>query len=577
MDLKELIAKIIADNLNISDISQEQIIEFLNAPPEPALGDYALPCFKLAKVLKNSPVKIADDLAQKINQNSLPLELDKVNSVNGYLNFYINRSLFMKDVADNYKNGTPKQDIGKGRVVCIDYSSINIAKHFHMGHLSTTAIGGSLYRIFNYLGYKSVGINHLGDYGTQFGKLICAYKMWSSEEKLAKDGLNELHELYVRYHQEAESNPALDDIAREWSKKIEQKDPEAVQIYERFKQITLENIGKIYERLGVTFDSYLGESFFADRVGEVVKLLEEKKLLEESDGAKVVKLDEFDMPPCLILRSDGASLYATRDLATAIYRKQTYDFYKCLYVVAYQQNLHFRQFFKVLELMGYEWAKDLIHVSYGMVSLEDGAMSTRGGKLVKLVDVLDKAVEKTKNIIKEKNPDADNTDEVAEAVGVGAVIFSSLCNSKIKDIVFSWDRVLNFDGETGPYLQYTHARCCSVLKKAGVDINNLVMPSSLQSVDADFGANLDDNTWTLIKNINTFFDQIVLAAQNYEPSIIANRIIDIAQGYNKFYFDYKILDENPAVQKARLLITMAVKNCLKTGMELLLLKPLEQM
>jgi arginyl-tRNA synthetase len=577
MDLKELIAKIIADNLNISDISQEQIIEFLNAPPEPALGDYALPCFKLAKVLKNSPVKIADDLAQKINHNSLPLELDKVSAVNGYLNFYINRSLFMKDVADNYKNGTPKQDIGKGRVVCIDYSSINIAKHFHMGHLSTTAIGGSLYRIFNYLGYKSVGINHLGDYGTQFGKLICAYKMWSSEEKLAKDGLNELHELYVRYHQEAESNPALDDIAREWSKKIEQKDPEAVQIYERFKQITLENIGKIYERLGVTFDSYLGESFFADRVGEVVKLLEEKKLLEESDGAKVVKLDEFDMPPCLILRSDGASLYATRDLATAIYRKQTYDFYKCLYVVAYQQNLHFRQFFKVLELMGYEWAKDLIHVSYGMVSLEDGAMSTRGGKLVKLVDVLDKAVEKTKNIIKEKNPDADNTDEVAEAVGVGAVIFSSLCNSKIKDIVFSWDRVLNFDGETGPYLQYTHARCCSVLKKAGVDINNLVMPSSLQSVDADFGANLDDNTWTLIKNINTFFDQIVLAAQNYEPSIIANRIIDIAQGYNKFYFDYKILDENPAVQKARLLITMAVKNCLKTGMELLLLKPLEQM
>ena len=577
MDLKELIAKIIADNLNISDISQEQIIEFLNAPPEPALGDYALPCFKLAKVLKNSPVKIADDLAQKINQNSLPLELDKVSAVNGYLNFYLNRSLFMKDVADNYKNGTPKQDIGKGRVVCIDYSSINIAKHFHMGHLSTTAIGGSLYRIFNYLGYKSVGINHLGDYGTQFGKLICAYKMWSSEEKLAKDGLNELHELYVRYHQEAESNPALDDIAREWSKKIEQKDPEAVQIYESFKQITLENIGKIYERLGVTFDSYLGESFFADRVGEVVKLLEEKKLLEESDGAKVVKLDEFDMPPCLILRSDGASLYATRDLATAIYRKQTYDFYKCLYVVAYQQNLHFRQFFKVLELMGYEWAKDLIHVSYGMVSLEDGAMSTRGGKLVKLVDVLDKAVEKTKNIIKEKNPDADNTDEVAEAVGVGAVIFSSLCNSKIKDIVFSWDRVLNFDGETGPYLQYTHARCCSVLKKAGVDINNLVMPSSLQSVDADFGANLDDNTWTLIKNINTFFDQIVLAAQNYEPSIIANRIIDIAQGYNKFYFDYKILDENPAVQKARLLITMAVKNCLKTGMELLLLKPLEQM
>ncbi|HEY8443574.1 MAG TPA: arginine--tRNA ligase [Clostridia bacterium] len=577
MDYKELVAKLITDNLNIEGVSIDQIKEFLNTPPEPALGDYALPCFKLAKVLRNSPVKIAEDLAQKINQTALPAELDRVCAVNGYLNFYLNRPKFAQEVINVYKLGAPRQDLGKGRVICIDYSSINIAKHFHMGHLSTTAIGGSLYRIFNYLGYKSIGINHLGDYGTQFGKLICAYKMWSNEEKLNKDGLNELHELYVRYHQEAESKPELDDIAREWSKKIEQKDPEAVQIYERFKEITLQNIGKIYERLGVTFDSYLGESFFADKVGEVVKLLEEKNLLEESDGAKVVKLDEYDMPPCLILRSDGASLYATRDLATAIYRKREYDFYKCLYVVAYQQNLHFRQFFKVLELMGYEWAKDLVHVSYGMVSLEDGAMSTRGGKLVKLVDVLDKAVEKTKSIIKEKNPGAKDIDAVAEAVGVGAVIFSSLCNSKIKDIVFSWDRVLNFDGETGPYLQYTHARCCSVLKKAGADYNNFALPTNLTDIEPDYSANMDDNTWTLIKNIDTFFDQIVLAAQNYEPSIIANRIIDIAQGYNKFYFDYKILDDNPAVQKARLLITLAVKNCLKTGMELLLLKPLEQM
>ncbi|HEY8423444.1 MAG TPA: arginine--tRNA ligase [Clostridia bacterium] len=577
MDHKELISKLVFDNLNIPEISQDDIKQCLNIPPEPALGDFALPCFKFSKALKNSPVNIANALAEKISRKALPAEIDKVQAVNGYLNFYLNRPKFMQETAERFKNGVPKQDIGHGRVICIDYSSINIAKHFHMGHLSTTAIGGSLYRIFNFLGYKSVGINHLGDYGTQFGKLICAYKMWSSEEKLEKDGLNELHELYIRYHQEAETNPQLDDIAREWSKKIEQKDPEAVKIYERFKEITLQNIGKIYDRLGVVFDSYLGESFFADKVGGVVKLLEEKNLLEESDGAKVVRLDEYDMPPCLILRSDGASLYATRDLATAIYRKQTYDFYKCLYVVAYQQNLHFKQFFKVLELMGFDWAKDLVHVSYGMVSMEDGAMSTRSGRLIKLADVLDKAVEKIKGIIKEKNPDAQNIDETAEAVGVGAVIFSSLCNSKIKDIVFSWDRVLNFDGETGPYLQYTHARCCSVLKKAGVDYNNFALPQNLQDIEADFGSSIDDNSWTLIKNIDTFFDQIVLAAQNYEPSIIANRIMDIAQGYNKFYFDYKILDDNLSVQKARLLITLAVKNCLKTGLELLLLKPIEQM
>lgn len=577
MDYKQLISQLVLDNLEAADIKQELIKESLNTPPEPALGDYALPCFKFAKILKNSPVNIANTLADKINQKPLPKELIEVRAVNGYLNFYLNRSSFIQDVINRYQYQVPKQDIGQGKVICIDYSSINIAKHFHMGHLSTTAIGGSLYRIFNYLGYKSVGINHLGDYGTQFGKLICAYKIWGSEQKLEQNGLNELHKLYVRYHKEAEENPELDDIAREWSKKIEQKDTEAVSIYQRFKQITLENISKIYDRLGIQFDSYLGESYFADKVEPVVQLLEQKNLLELSDGAKVVKLDDYDMPPCLILRSDGASLYATRDLATAIYRKQTYDFYKCLYVVAYQQNLHFRQFFKVLELMGYEWAQDLVHVSYGMVSLEDGSMSTRGGKLVKLVDVLDKAVDKIKGIIKEKNPEAQDVEQTAEAVGVGAVIFSSLCNSKIKDIVFSWDRVLNFDGETGPYLQYTHARCCSVLKKSGTDYDNFVLPESLQEIDADFDANIDDNTWTLIKNIDTFFDQIVLAAQNYEPSIIANRIIDIAQGYNKFYFDYKIIDDNPNIQKARLLITLAVKNCLKTGMELLLIKPIEQM
>lgn len=577
MDYKQLISQLVYDNLQISDIDRDEIRNSVNVPPEPSLGDFALPCFKFSKVLRNSPVKIAELLAQKINSCKLPDFLSAVTAVNGYLNFFINRIKFIEDVIEDNKDGIKKQDIGKGRVICLDYSSINIAKHFHMGHLSTTAIGGSLYRIFNYLGFKAVGINHLGDHGTQFGKLITAYKMWGSPEKLKKDGLDELLSLYVRYHEEAEKNPELDNVAREWSRKIEQHDNEAVEIYQNFKTITLNSIGAIYKRLGITFDSYLGESFFIDKVEPVVKTLEQKNLLKESEGAKVVMLDQYDMPPCLILRSDGASLYATRDIATAIYRKNTYDFYKCLYVVAYQQNLHFKQFFKVLELMGYDWAKDLIHVAYGMVSMEDGSMSTRSGKLIKLSEVLDKAVDKTKSIITQKNPDSDSIDQTAEAVGVGAVIFSSLCNSKIKDIVFSWDRVLNFDGETGPYLQYTHARCCSVLKKADVDYNTFTLPKVLNDVQADYTTLTDDNTLTLIRNISGFSDQIVLASVNYEPSIIARSIIDIAQGYNKFYFDYKIIDEDLRTQKARILLTMAVKNCLKTGMELLLLKPLEKM
>ncbi|HEY8389631.1 MAG TPA: arginine--tRNA ligase [Clostridia bacterium] len=577
MEYKQLISQLICDNLEVSGINQEEIQNSINVPPEPNLGDYALPCFKFSKILRSSPVNIANSLAQKINAATLPSFLKSVTAVNGYLNFFIDRTKYVQDVIESKKDGLQKQDIGNGKVICLDYSSINIAKHFHMGHLSTTAIGGSLYRIFNYLGYKAIGINHLGDHGTQFGKLITAYKKWGDPKILEERGLDELLDLYVRYHDEADKNPKLDDEAREWSKKIEMHDDEAVTIYQNFKKITLDNIGKIYERLGITFDSYLGESFFIDKVEPVVKTLEQKNLLVESDGAKVVMLDEYDMPPCLILRSDGASLYATRDIATAIYRKQTYDFYKCLYVVAYQQNLHFRQFFKVLELMGYEWAKDLVHVAYGMVSMEDGSMSTRSGKLIKLSDVLDKAVQKTKSIIMQKSPDADNIDETAEAVGVGAVIFSSLCNSKIKDIVFSWDRVLNFDGETGPYLQYTHARCCSVLKKAGVDYNNYELSKELQEVQADYSSLMDDNSLTLVKNIDAFPDQIVLASQNYEPSIIARAIIDIAQGYNKFYFDYKIIDDDLRVQKARVLLTMAVKNCLKTGMELLLLKPLEKM
>lgn len=572
MDYKILVADLIAKK--IPDFSVQDIISTLTIPPEEKLGDLAYPCFKLSKQFKKAPQIIAEELAKSFE--ALPKEIEKVEAAGGYLNFYYSRPKYAKDVLDSYNLGVPKRDIGQGKVICIDYSSINIAKHFHMGHLSTTAIGGSLYRIFNYLGYKAVGINHLGDYGTQFGKLIVAFLKWGCEEALEKDGLDELQKLYVKYHDEAQKQPELDDEARSWSLKIEAKDPKAVEIYNRFKETTLSSIGKIYSRLGVEFDSYLGESFYIDKIEPVVSELKQKGLLKESDGAQVVDLEEYSMPPCLILRSDGASLYATRDIATALYRHNVYNFDKCLYVVAYQQNLHFKQFFKVIELMGYPWAKDLIHIAYGMVSLEDGSMSTRAGKVIKLADVLDKSVEKTLSIIQEKNPDNPDAKETAEAVGVGAVVFSALANSKIKDIVFSWDRVLNFDGETGPYLQYTHARACSVLKKGGVDYNSHSFPQELQDIQPDYLVS-DDNTMRLLKLIESFPVTVERAAGEYEPSHISKLLIDIAQRFNKFYFDNKILDDNLNVRKTRLLITLAVKDCLRQGLELILLKPLEKM
>lgn len=577
MDYKKAIAKLICEILGNLTVSENEIAESINTPPDQNLGDYALPCFKFSKIFKKSPVEIANKISVQINQNKLPKFLDKAQAYNGYLNFYLNRAEFVSEVLNNNLSGIPVQNIGQGKIICIDYSSINIAKPFHIGHLSTTAIGGSLYRIFNYLGYNTVGINHLGDYGTQFGKLVCAYILWGNEQKLNTRGLNELLDLYVKFHTEAEINHSLEEEARKWSKLIEDGDEQALKIYDNFKEITISEIDVIYKRLGIKFDSYLGESFFAKRISPVISLLKEKGILIESQGAQVVDLEKYDMPPCLILRSDGASLYATRDIAAAIYRKETYNFHKCLYVIAYQQNLHLKQFFRVLDLMEFPWAKDLVHVPFGMVSTNDGTLSTRSGKVVFLAELLDRAVEKTKNIIKEKNPDAVNIDEISEAVGVGAVVFSALSNSRIKDIVFSWDKALSFDGETGPYLQYTHARCCSVLKKAGVNYNNRVFPKSLIEIKPDFKTLTDGNTLRLIKLIDSFPNTIISAAENYEPSEISKALIDIAQCYNKFYFDYRIIDDDFAIQKARLILTLIVKDCLHTGLQLILLKPIEQM
>ena len=554
-ETKELIASLI----NIDGVSKEEILDLISVPPTQDMGDFSLPCFKFAKVLRKSPVVIANEIADSIKVEG---QITKVVAVNGYVNFYLDRMDIAKKVINEvldkkfeYGNSTE----GTGKTICMDYSSINIAKPFHIGHLFTTVLGGSLYKIYKKLGYNPVGINHLGDWGTQFGKLIVAFKKWCSFEELEKRGMDVLLEIYVKYHEEAEIHPEMDDEARHWFKKIEDGDEEAMHLFTLFKDITLKEVEKVYTRLNVKFDSYAGESFYNDKMDVVLDELKEKGLLVESDGAQVVDLEAYNMPPCLIVKKDGATLYATRDLAAAYYRHNTYDFYKCLYIVAYQQNLHFKQVFKVLELLGKPWAKDMYHIPFGMVSLEDGAMSTRKGKVVLLKDVLNKAVEKSLGIITEKNPNLENKEEVAEKVGVGAVIFSTLYNNRIKDMVFSYDKVLNFDGETGPYVQYTNARCISVLRKVG----------EIDKSKADFSGIDNPESASVITLLGKFTDILREAIDRYEPCVLARYLVALSQEYNRFYLANRILGESEGVLTARAMLTEATHYVLEEGLRLL--------
>ena len=550
--------KYIAEKINVEGISKDELYEMIALPPNTEMGDYALPCFKLAKLLRKSPVMIAEELKKGI---VAPDEvIAEVSAVNGYLNFKINKDGFVRATLDKIfkeKDAFGASNVGDGKTICIDYSSINIAKPFHIGHLSTTVLGGALYRIFNFLGYNAVGINHLGDYGTQFGKLISAYKRWGDKQTIEQGGIRALNELYVKFHQEAEEHPEYDDEARAYFKKIEQGDEECLALFHWFKELTLKDVQRIYDMLDIHFDSYAGESFYSDKMQPIVDELREKGLLVESRGAQVVDLEEYGMSPCIILKSDGSSLYATRDMAAASYRKATYDFDKCLYVVAYQQNLHFKQFFKVLEMMGKEWAKDLVHVAYGMVSLEEGTMSTRKGNVVFLEDVINKCIEKAYKIIDEKNPNLENKQDVSQKVGVGAVIFGALYNNKIKDIVFSYDKVLNFDGETSVYVQYTCARANSVLQKGGI-VNEYEIPAlTMEEIE-------------LVKAIATFPEVVSTAAEKYEPSCIARFAVDVAQKFNKFYFNCKILAaEDEKTKNFRLALTNATLQALKNAFTLL--------
>ena len=569
MNFKEQIANEIA---KASGLEPATCLSLIELPPNPEMGDYAFPCFTLAKSLRKAPPLIANDIAAALGKID---GVERIETKGAYINFFTDKDILIKNTVESaIKDGLDygKSDMGGGRNVCLDYSSINIAKPFHIGHLSTTVIGNSLSRIYKHLGYNAISINHLGDWGTQFGKLIVAYKLWGDRELVEKGSVNELVKLYVKYHEEAEAHPEMDDEARAWFKKIEDSDAEALELFNWFKELTLESAQKVYDLLGVKFDSYAGESFYTPYMPATVQELKDKGLLTVDNGASIVDLSDYSMPPCLILKSDGATLYATRDITTAIYRKKTYDFCKLLYVVAYQQDLHFKQFFKVLELMGYDWVKDCEHVNFGMVSLEEGSMSTRKGKYVLLEDVLNAAISKAKEIITEKNPNLENKDDVARQVGVGAVVWSPLYNSRIKDIVFTFDKVLNFEGETAPYAQYTHARCCSLLKKA-----------SMFGKDSELADKLDTKVLrtpdavALITSIAALPDTIVQAADKNEPYLISRRVVDICGKFNKFYTESRIIGEAENIMLSRLALVAATKNAIRTGLYLLGIEAPEQM
>ncbi|AEE95810.1 arginine--tRNA ligase [Mahella australiensis] len=550
----------LADELSaIAHLPVQEISDMLEIPPDRQLGDRAFPCFKLAKTMRKNPQLIAQEIADHIKK---PNFIERIETKGAYVNFFFNRAVFAQTVLEDILNKGERygsSDKGNGSVICIDFSAPNIAKPFHIGHLRSTVIGNSLYKIYEFLGYKCIGINHLGDWGTQFGKLITAYKHWGIKDDLEKEPIRALLDIYVKFHDEAEKDPSLEDEARMWFKRMEDGDEEALSLWRWFKDLSLREFNKIYDMLGVKFDYYTGESFYNDKMDRVVELLQEKGLLTESQGALVVDLSQYDMPPCMIKKTDGTTLYATRDITAAIYRKETFDFDKCLYVVAYQQDLHFRQLFKVIELMGFDWYDKLFHVPFGMVSMEEGTLSTRKGRVVFLEDVLQKAVDRTLDIIKEKNPGLENKEDVAKQVGIGAVVFHDLINNRIKDIVFSWDQVLNFDGETGPYVQYAHARAMSILAKA------------TQTITGEMGGDLltEDETLELIDLLARFPEAIEAACQANEPSIVARHTIDIAQAFNKFYKNHMVIVEDDELQRARLTLVYATAQVIRIGLGLL--------
>ena len=558
IDFKNLIAKGLKKVTNI-----EEIESYIEIPSNKEMGDYSLPCFKLAKELKKAPQMIANEIKEKIELDENVIS--RVEVVNGYLNFYINPSSVIKNVFEEINEkreqyGSSK--IGEGKNVVVEYSSPNIAKPFHIGHLRTTLIGNSLYRIYKYLGYNTTGINHLGDYGTQFGKMIEAYKMWGNEYDLSVEPISKMMDMYVRINDLCKKDEEILEKCRENFRLLEAGDKYCTDLWNKFKDLSMQEFNKIYDVLDVKFDSYNGEAFYADKMDEVVQKLEEKGVVTESEGAKIVDLSDVGIStPCIIQKANGSSIYATRDLAAVMYRAKTYDFDKCLYVVAYEQNLHFKQIFAVARyLVAEKYVKGLEHVSYGMVSLPTGRMSTRLGNVVKIEDLLNETIEKAKEIINEKNPDLENKDEVAKKVGIGAIIFNTLSTSNIKDQIFDWNTALNFNGETGPYLQYMYVRTNSILNKLE-KIPNIK--------DIDISLLNDEHSIRLVKEIYDFNNIIKQAADKNEPYIISKYLINVAKLFSIFYNENKIITDDKKTSDARVYLTYCVNLVLKIGAGLL--------
>ena len=579
LDIKKEISEQIAKT--IENVESKEIYTYIEVPKDTKNGDYAFPCFRLAKTLRKSPPEIANQIKEKLEENGISKSeiIKKVEIAGGYLNFYISSKIFTKEVLEQISNNEkfgiePEDDKNKEKNIVIDYSAPNIAKPFHIGHLRSTVIGAALYNIYKYLGYNVTGINHLGDYGTQFGKLIEGYKRWGKEYDIDSDPINELTKIYIRINTACKEDEQILQACRDNFKKLEDGDSYCVEIWKKFRELSLKEFQRVYNLLGSTFDSWNGEAFYSDKMQEVIEILEKSGKLKESQGAKIVELEEQGInTPCIIVKSNGSSTYATRDLAAILYRARNYNFDKALYVTSYEQVLHFKQVFATAKYLGLDekYIKGLEHVSFGMVLLPTGKMSTREGNIVKLEELLNEAIERAKEIIEQKNPELENKEEVAKKVGIGAIIFNDLSNSRVKDEVFDWNNILNFQGETGPYIQYTYVRTKSVLEKAGIKIDNI----SFNMLNFD---SLEDTySQNIIKLLYDFHNILVQVTEKNEPSILSRYLIELAKAYSVFYNENRIMVEDTSIKNSRIYLTFAVEKVLKIGANLLGIEMPEKM
>lgn len=569
MDYKKVVAQRIKQ---LVDLDIETIENLIEIPPRPEMGEFAFPCFQLAKTMKKAPNMIANDLKGEIENEGF----EKIECFGPYLNFFLDKGVFIKNTVEKILEegesyGSSK--IGEGKNMIVEYSSPNIAKPFHVGHLFTTVIGNSLYKILSFEGYNCTGINHLGDWGTQFGKLIYAYKNWVDEDALAKDPINELLRIYVKFHEEADIDPTLNDEAKMYFKKLEDGCVDEVKLWTKFRDLSLVEFKKLYKILNVEFDSYAGESFYCDKMDDIIKDIDSKGLLVDSNGAKVVMLDEYNIPPCIIKKSDGATIYATRDLAAATYRKKTYDFHKNIYVVGKDQALHFKQVFTTLKLMGNKWADDCVHVPFGTVRFADKKLSTRKGDVIFLDELLDQAVAKTLEVINEKNPELENKEDVAKKVGIGAIVFTYLKNHRERDIIFNWEEMLSFDGETGPYVQYTYARAKSILRKVGENSNKPEI-----DVEPDYNKLNSKEEFELVKQLEGFQSAIMAAIDKLEPSMVTRYVIEVAKAFNKFYNQHNISNlEDESNKKAKIKMVESTCQVIKNALNLIGIEVVDRM